>query len=37
MMAAGALDLPAGGLFIALDVLAAMGTGEFELAHKSFA
>jgi len=37
MMAGGALDLPASSRFVAFDVLAAMWTGEFELAHKSFA
>ena len=36
MMAGGALDLPPRGLFVAFDMLLAMGTGEFELAHKPF-
>jgi hypothetical protein len=36
MMASGALDLPSGRLFAALDVLIAVGTGKLELAHKPF-
>jgi hypothetical protein len=36
MMAGGALDLPPRGVFAALDVLLAVGTGEFKLAHKPF-
>jgi hypothetical protein len=36
MMAGGALDLPPRGGFAAFDMLLAMGTGEFELAHKPF-
>ena len=34
MVAAGALDLPAGKLAVALDVLIAMRAGEFEFAHR---
>ena len=34
MVAAGALDLSAGKLGVALDVLIAMRAGEFEFAHK---
>jgi hypothetical protein len=30
------LDLPPRSLFVAFDMLLAMGTGEFELAHKPF-
>ena len=33
-MAVGALNLAAGKLFVALQVLLAMGTGEFELVHR---
>jgi hypothetical protein len=36
MMAGGALDLPPRGLFVAFDMLLAVWTGEFELAHKPF-
>ncbi len=36
MMAGGALDLPPRGGFAALDMLLAVGTGEFKLAHKPF-
>ena len=32
-MAGGALDLPPGRLFTALDVLIAVGTGKLEFAH----
>ena len=35
MVAAGALDLSAGKLAVALDVLIAMRAGEFEFAHNS--
>jgi hypothetical protein len=30
------LDLPPRGLFVAFDMLLAVWTGEFELAHKPF-
>ncbi|ERR1041385_325937 len=33
LVARGALDLPAGELFVTLEMLLAMRTGEFEIAH----
>jgi hypothetical protein len=34
MIALGTLDLAARHLFIALEMLTAKGTGEFEIAHR---
>jgi hypothetical protein len=36
MMTAWALDLAAGELFVALQMLLAMGAGKFELVHDPF-
>lgn len=36
MMATRTLDLAAGKLFVTLQVLLAMGAGEFEFAHGAF-